>query len=196
MKFKRIQKFWKRYKKTIFGIVGIFLFLVLFVGIYNTNKSLPEGTSFEGEVYYVDEGSVEFLYDLTYLDGAGEKVHEQVIFDRIFDLIDSAEKFILIDMFLFGADENAYRNLSEELASHLIEKKNSNPEIKINLISDEYNTVYGSYIPPFFKDLEENGIGVVYTNMNRMRDSNPIYSSFWRVLFILLECPLSVNLVL
>jgi len=67
---------------------------------YHIFKGMPEGTNYESEFYYVNENEVDFLYDLTYK--AGEQINSrQEIFDTIFAHIDSAESYILIDMFLF-----------------------------------------------------------------------------------------------
>jgi len=166
------------------------LILVLVVGIYNQNKPLPTGTSLDGEVFYVSKDSVDFLYDLTYQSNTGQIVYEQEIFNRVFEVIDDAEKFITIDMFLIGTNNDInYRNLTQELTDHLIENKKSNPEIVINFITDEYNIIYGSYKHPYLEDLKNNGVNVIYSNMDRMRDNNGLYSSFWRVFFYVLGIP-------
>jgi len=180
----RDKKSKRKSKKKIIFYTGIIILLLLFyVGLYQSKfKSMPEGTSFEGEERFVSEDSVEFLYDLKYINESGELVVEQEIFDKIFNVIDNAEEFITIDMFLMlFSEKNSYRNLSRELEEHLVEKKKNNPDIKINLITDVHNTGYYSFEHPYLKEMQKNDINVIFTNMDRMRDSNPIYSSFWRV---------------
>ena len=181
MRFKKIFNFVKKKRGLILKVLVGILILALLIELYNVNKSLPEGTSLEGEVYFVSEDSVDFLYDLTYMKD-GERVSEQVIFDKIFEMIDNAEEFILIDMFLWGSGDEDYRDLSGEMADHLVAKKEVNPNIKINLITDEFNSVYKSYDEPNLARIREAGVNIVYTDMNKMRDSNPVYSGFWRVL--------------
>ena len=94
-------------KKKVWLSVGVlvFVFLILIpliAGLFNYFKSTPENITYESEVYSTD--SVEFLYDLTYADTDGEETHEQEIFDEVFQMIDEAEEFLLIDMFLFNDD--------------------------------------------------------------------------------------------
>lgn len=166
--------------RTILVILSLLIALIWFMGFYHSNKFLPNGMSLEGEIYHVDEDSVEFLYDLTSLDESGDFVVEHEIFDRIFELVDGAEEFILIDMFLWSKREGAYRDLGQEMRNHLIDKKLENPNIKINVISDEYNTAYYSFRQEDLHALEQAGINVVYTDMTKMRDSNVLYSPLWR----------------
>lgn len=180
---KRMKKEGKKIsrKKAILQVlIGILVLLVL-VGLWNTFKSMPGLLSFEGQEYLVDEGDVDFLYDLTYYDESGELVYEQEIFDKIFELVDNAHDYILIDMFLMGRDEEGYRNLPVELKDGLIKKKKENPEISINFLTDEMNTRYYSYDHSEIREMRENGINIGFTNLAKLRDSNLFYSPFWRL---------------
>jgi HKD family nuclease len=181
LKERKVKKLSK--KSILVFFLMFFLILYCIMVIYHTSKKLPKGISLEGEVYEVDEGSVEFLYDLTYRDNADNEVIEQKIFDRIFLMINNSQEFILLDFFLFDTGEGTYRNLSSDLVDNLIKKKKDNPHIKINFMTDTYNTFYGSLEYRDFERLEENGINVSFTNLNRLRDSNPLYSGFWRIFF-------------
>ena len=51
---------------------------------------------------------VEFLADLTYQTDSGAVV-EQEIFDRVFEAIDAADRFVVIDMFLFNGEHGGDR---------------------------------------------------------------------------------------
>ena len=97
-------------------------------------------------------------------------------------MIQQAQDFILIDMFLFGSAKDAHRHIALELMQNLVEKKTNNPNIVINFITDKYNTMY---MPPDtvseFKRLKEVGVNIIFTDMDVLRDSNPFYSSLWRV---------------
>ncbi|MDP5272819.1 phospholipase D family protein [Chengkuizengella axinellae] len=167
----------------------------MLTSIYNVYKPLPDGISVNGNYHNVT--NVEFLNDLTYQKD-GEIVYEQVIFDRIYQMIDEAEEFILVDAFLFNDEYERqelnsntgefsndiesvnYPNITEQLTNHLILKKQQNPHIEIVFITDEINTFYGSYSSHFIEKLKENDVEVVFTDMTKLRDSNPIYSGFWR----------------
>ena len=178
----------KRKKKiglSVGVMVLVFLIIIpLTVGLFNHFKSTPENITYESEVYSTD--SVDFLYDLTYADTEGEETHEQEIFDEVFQMIDEAEEFLLIDMFLFNDDydhgdsELDFPALSEELSDALVQKKSENSDMEIIFITDPINTFYKTYEPPHIKKMMEAGISVHQTDLSPLRDSNLLYSSYYR----------------
>ncbi|MBP3953592.1 phospholipase D family protein [Bacillus suaedae] len=170
-------------KHHYFIFILIFIAIASITSVYHVLKPLPPNISFEG-VYH--DTNVEFLYDLTYQDSNGNQKSEQVIFDRIMESIDQAEEFIVIDMFLFNHEYDRdleYPELSMRLSEKLIERKIETPTIEIVFITDEVNQFYGAYSIKQLKQLQENDIDVIETNMGKLRDSNPIYSGFWRSYF-------------
>lgn len=168
--------------------MAILLFLFLYVGVitWHTYKPLPEGVNYEGDIHWTDD--VEMLTDLTYAQnkkGDG-MVHELSIFDEIYNMIDEAEEFIVLDFFLMDhyTDEDIdFPKIAETLTSKLIQKKKENPEMEIIYITDPLNTGYGSYESKWFSKLEDAGIEVVYTDLDQLRDSTPIYSGLYRTIF-------------
>lgn len=150
---------------------------------YASYNKLPEGISFAGGRH---AANVTFLKDLTYVDKDGSRHTEQEIFDAIFSTISRARKLIVLDLFLFnnfqGAQREETRALSLELTQLLIKQKESFPALQIFLITDPINTVYGGITSDYFNELQEKGIQVVITELDKLRDSNPIYSFFWRLL--------------
>ncbi|WP_404467942.1 phospholipase D family protein [Sutcliffiella horikoshii] len=170
-------------KNKMLTFILILITIVILTSVYHSYKPLPQGVSFEGDVHNVSE--VNFLYDITY----GEKDNlqkEHAIFDRIYEVIDEAEEFIVIDMFLFNGyhdGEMDYPPLSSNLMESLISKKKENPDVDIVFITDEINTTYGSHEAEELSTLEDNGIRVIETNVKVLRDSNPLYSGVWRVFF-------------
>lgn len=168
--------------------MAILLFLFLYVGVitWHTYKPLPEGVNYEGEIHWTDD--VEMLTDLTYAQnkkGDG-MVHELSIFDEIYKMIDEAEEFIVLDFFLMDhySDEDIdFPKVAETLTAKLIQKKKENPEMDIIYITDPLNTGYGSYESKWFSKLEDAGIEVVYTDLDQLRDSTPIYSGLYRTIF-------------
>ncbi len=170
------MKKWK-----IWIVPAIVLLVVGLVSIYQTNKSLPEGISYEGGIHYVE--NVDFLYDLTYQTEDGKIAHEQNIFPSFHQAITEAEEFIVIDMFLFNSyydGDKDYPPLSRQLADALIEKKKQNPSLPIVFISDEVNTTYNSHPSKELEELKAAGISVVMTDLEKLRDPNILYSGFWR----------------
>ena len=77
------------------------------------------GTSVAGAYHPAD---VDFLVDLTYRDG-DSAVIEQEVFPAVFDLIDEAQQFVVIDMFLFNGEhggDRAYVPLTEHLVERIV----------------------------------------------------------------------------
>jgi phosphatidylserine/phosphatidylglycerophosphate/cardiolipin synthase-like enzyme len=74
-----------------------------------------------------------------------------------------------------------HRPLSRKLADVLINKKRANPAISILLVTDPINDVYGGIRSPLLDELRAAGIDVVVTNLTALRDSNPLYSAWWRM---------------
>src|SRR6185436_12367925 len=54
--------------------------------------------------------------------------------------------------------------------------------LSVLLITDPINDVYGGAPSPALAELRKAGIEVVVTNLEPLRDSNPLYSSLWRAL--------------
>lgn len=154
------------------------------VGVYQSNKPLPEGLNYRSAVHQVAEGNIEFLADLTYEDSAGNIVYEQEIYDTIDSLVSGAEKYIYIDMFLFnsfkGPANFAHRELTPELTETLVTKKTVFPNIKIDFLTDPINTFYGGYKAPELQLLQNSGINVIITDLRKLRDNTYLYSPVWR----------------
>lgn len=166
--------------KKIKKLIAILLFLFLIGSFYGYFKPLPQDISYQGQAH---AGQIEFLNDLTYMKD-GQTVREQVIFDRVFDMIKQAESFIILDLFLFNDDydrKDQFPPMTKELTEALVAKKISQPEINIIFITDEVNTFYGAYPSTYLEELKQNDIQVVMTDLTKLRDSNPVYSGFWRV---------------
>jgi phosphatidylserine/phosphatidylglycerophosphate/cardiolipin synthase-like enzyme len=163
-------------------LMSVLVLVLLGVGTYHVHKPLPEGLSYAGDPHPVRD--VRFLADLTYVDAAGKRHMEQAIFDELFAMIDSAERFILVDMFLFnpyqGAVREEHRLLSSELTERLIRQKRRHRGMQILVITDPINTLYGGMDAPHLERLEQAGIPVTFTHLPTLRDSNPLYSSIWR----------------
>ena len=169
-------------KKYLKIIILVFLIIWTASSIYSAIRPLPRNLNLEGNIYNVSEENIEFLYDLTYFDLEGNKIHQQEIFSKVFEIINNSQKQILIDMFLFNNDYDGeeYLEITTQLKDNLIEKKRENPEMKIVFISDEINNFYGSYVSDEIKELKEEGIEVVITDLRKLRDVNFLYAGFWR----------------
>jgi hypothetical protein len=168
-------------------ILSVILTWLVVVGTYQTVKPLPENININSADYRVTADELGFIGDITYTRSDSQRVSEQEIFDTIYDIIDTAEHYILLDMFLYNSDKGKdvipLRPVSSELTAKLIAKRNSNPSIRIDLITDPVNTLYGGSTSEQFRALENAGVNVIVTDHRKLRDSNPIYSSIWRTFF-------------
>ncbi|WP_254250277.1 phospholipase D-like domain-containing protein [Macrococcus equipercicus] len=177
MSSKKIQP--KKTRINIKWVSGILFFIVLLVSIWNVFKPLPAGISKRYEPSRTND--VKLLLDNSYEQGGMH--YEQTIFPAIYRLIDEADDFIIMDMFLFNDAYDGsiqFPKLSSELTNHLIAKKRQHPDMPIYVLTDPINSFYGSYTPDNYKRLRDNGILVYETDLTKLRDSNPLYSGLWR----------------
>ncbi|MGD2122190.1 MAG: phospholipase D family protein [Gemmatimonadota bacterium] len=162
-------------------VLAVLVTAWIFQWYFHLLKPLPEGISVSGP--HRSASGIQFLYDLTY-QHQGERVVDHQIFDRILSMIRDADEFIVLDMFLFnagGGDEEDLRPLSSQVTRGLLRRKREEPRLRVTFITDEINNFYGAYTSPEISSLQDSGIEVVTTNLERLRDSNPLYSAAWRV---------------
>lgn len=164
---------------TILVIVVAIVWLSLM--IYEKGRPLPKGLSLEGPPHAAQD--VEFLADRTF-QRDGQPVREQAIFKRMCRIVDDAERFVLLDLFLFNSvhgPEEKFPALSNGLTNRLVEKKQRSPQVDIVLITDAINRSYGQDEPEHFRRLRASGVRIIYTDTSRLRDSNFLYSAWWRL---------------
>jgi len=154
--------------------------------LWQTSKPMPDGTNVSGASIAVSPERIQFLYDLTARDAWGRRVVDQQISDAIFAVIDGAQRFVVLDFFLFNDDLGAstdpgYRPLSRELTDRLIARKLAQPGLQVVFNTDPINTVYGGRASALLSELHRAGIDVVATDLEALRDSNPMYSAMWRM---------------
>jgi HKD family nuclease len=172
------------FKRKSTWMILFFVMIISSVSLYHSKKPLPDGVSYESQTYMVD--NVNFLYDISYKDTQNNPIYEQEIFQEFYKLIEEAEEFIVLDMFLFNgyADgERKYPAISETLTTKILEQIKKNPNLQVHLITDEINTTYNSHELKHIEALKEHGVNVIFTDLNKLRDPNPIYSGLWRVAF-------------
>ena len=161
------------------------LLLVFGVGAWHQIEPLPLGVHVEGPRRIADAGQVELLFDQTYGTPSGDTVVGHLIWDRVFEMIAGAQQLVVLDLFLFndfaGAAGAGFRPLSDQLTERLIAKRREVPGIQILFVTDPLNSHYGGRPSEHVERLRAAGIPVVITDLERLRDSNPIWSTFWRI---------------
>jgi phosphatidylserine/phosphatidylglycerophosphate/cardiolipin synthase-like enzyme len=164
-----------------------FLGLWSVVALWNLFKPLPDGVGVRGAVVSTPLADLQFLHDVTSADVFGEPVVRQQIFDAVLRMVGEAREFLVVDFFLFnsqrGADLDArpYRELSAQLRDALLARKRAVPELRVLVLCDPINDDYGALPSREFAALRAAGIEVVTVDLDSLRDSNPIYSAFWRI---------------
>ncbi|HET9862624.1 MAG TPA: phospholipase D-like domain-containing protein [Steroidobacteraceae bacterium] len=164
-----------------------FLLLWIAVGAWNVYKPMPNGTRVRGDVVATPLNQLHFLTDLTGADVFGTPIVDQQIFDAVLRVIGEARQYVVVDFFLFNAQRGAAldtpprRELSAQLRDALLARKQAIPGLQVLVISDPINDVYGSLPSPELAALRTAGIDVISVDLDALRDSNPIYSAFWRL---------------
>src|SRR5258708_34690467 len=90
----------------------------------------------------------------------------------VMSAIDHAEQLIVGDR----------SPVSQELAQHLLARKRARPNLRIVLVTDPGNEAFGGTPLQTLTSLEESGIIVARVRLERLRDSNPLYSGLWRAM--------------
>lgn len=161
----------------------VFLLLYVATTVFHAVKPLPRGLNSASPWRAAAE--VEFLADLTWETGQGKRISEQEIFDSAFAMLGSGDRAISADLFLINdfaaGDAGAYRALSSQTANVFIQQETRVADVDSLLISDPFNTLYGGLESALFQRLARHDTEVVLTDLRQLRDSNPIWSSAWRI---------------
>lgn len=169
-------------RRSVFRLRWLVASLLLATGLWHQFKPVPAGMDLRAPLRPAQQ--VTFLHDITYIDDRGERVHEQEIFDRVIALIHQARRQIVVDMFLFNdfaGEAESHRPLAQDLTAALLAARAHHPDMPITVITDPFNTLYGGIENRFLDTLREAGAQVVMTDLDALRDSNPLWSSIWRV---------------
>ena len=178
----RIEKYWRGKHKCLAGVLLV-LAVVGIVGVSMVFRPLPRGVDFEGEWRMLPE--VQFLRDITFTDESGARGHDQQIMDAMLAMIAEAETLLVLDQFLFndfaGKEDSIWRPLSHEVTDAIAARREANPALSVWFITDPLNTLYGGVRSSQQQSLRAHGVEVVETRLTALRDSNPLYSAWWRV---------------
>lgn len=154
---------------------------LLCLALYHQWKRLPDGLSVAGPERVLHDPRL--LIDHTWHDENGNAHLEHEIFDEVLRLIGQAQRLIVVDMFLFNASGGGktLRPLSQQLTEALVRRRHDQPDLAILVITDPFNTQYGGVRAPELEQLRAADIAVIETPLRPLRDSNPLWSTLWRV---------------
>jgi PLD-like domain len=136
----------------------------LWLVFWNSAKPLPPGTHIVSQVSRLSEADVDFVHESWRRPDASAWG---------MPAIDHAEQLIVVDR----------SPVTRELAQHLLARKRARPTLRIVLVTDPGNEVFGGTPPEMLSSLEASGVIVARVRLERLRDSNPLYSGFWRLMF-------------
>ncbi len=165
--------------------------LWMLLALWHTHKPLPQGTHVAGPWVQTPVESLRFLADVSSADQQDSPRHERQIHPATLELIRNARDFLLLDYFLFNGSGgptgplhygNGLAPVSAELIAALRELKLAQPSLPILVLTDPINDYYRYGVPAPLAELEALGIVVVTARLDLLRDSNPLYSTLWRML--------------
>jgi len=155
---------------------------------WHSVKPLPDGLSIQSPWVTLPAADARFIADVTSADAYGRPSISQGIFDEALRIVGGARQFIVLDFFLFNEhggslpnDGMPRRGLAHELRDALIAARRTNPAMQVILVTDPINDVYGGDPSPQLAALRSAGVEVVVTDLDRLRDSNLVYSPLWRL---------------
>ncbi len=159
---------------------------LLFVGMMalscSTIKTPPPGVNYESPLR--DSKNVSFHYDLTYLDKDGNINYDRNLWEATYKVLDNAEDYLIIEMFLFNdlynKNKEKFPEFAKEYTERIIEKKKKNPNLQVYVLADENNNFYGAFEHPFITSMKEAGINVIIVDIFKLKDTFPWYSPIWR----------------
>jgi phospholipase D-like protein len=131
---------------------------------WNTAKPLPPGTHLVSRTARLADADVDFLY---------ESPWRRTAVAPDLSAIDHAEQLIVLDR----------SPVTRELAQRLLARKHLRPHLKIVLVTDPANEAFGGSPAQTLTSLERAGVIVARVRLDRLRDSNPLYSGLWRLAF-------------
>jgi len=147
-------------------------------------KPLPEGTRLASPICPQPVDAVTFIPDITAADAFGRAAVSQGIFDAVLGVVRGAHRFIVLDYGGFGGEAGEptpQRRIAAELTDALLERRRAEPALKVLFITDPSNERFGTARSPELQRLRAAGVDVVLTDLDRLRDPNFVYSSFWRL---------------
>ncbi len=169
----------QRWRRRLLTVLGIFAVL----GMYFRFKPLPLGVSVSSRAYLVAASNVRLLSDITG-HRQGKPVRRYEVFAAMAALIAGAQRFVVLNFFLFHEYQPAgsvgLRDLTNEFTQVVLAKRRAEPTVPIMLIVDPISTVYGGVTNPQVEQLRQAGVIVVETKLSKLRDGNPAYGVLWR----------------
>jgi PLD-like domain len=134
------------------------------MAFWNVVKPLPPGIRAMSLSTRLAESDLELV---------GTAAGQGTVMARALTLVEHAEQLIVIDE----------SPLPRQVAQALLLRRHVRPHLKIVVVVDPAPAAYGGTPGQDLALLERQGIIVARVRLDRLRDSNPLYSAFWRIAF-------------
>jgi PLD-like domain len=144
--------------------VLLLLFSWLSVVFWNSAKPLPPGMHVVSQTSRLSEADVDFL---------AERAQQPEGLTADLSVIDHADQLIVVDRSPVGG----------VAARHLLARRHARPNLKIVVVTDPGSELLGGTPPLSLASLEQAGVIVARVRLDRLRDSNPLYTGAWRMVF-------------
>lgn len=155
-------------------ILKYLLLVYVFVFAYQWWRPLPDEMNWASIGYSVPDSGVKFYADYTKKDAKGTTTEVTQIKNRYKELIAGADRVVLI------SEENIPHQGSSTLRTLIHEKHANDKHVPIAIITDPISTRYGGIKSETMGALLQDSALLIETDMERMPDSNLVYTSFWR----------------
>jgi PLD-like domain len=147
-------------KLIVLLLVSVWLTLVF----WNSAKPLPPGMHVVSQTSRLSEADVDFLFG---------RLRQPEVLTADLSAIDHAEQLIVLDRSPVGV----------EAARHLLVRKRARPHLKVIVVTNPGSEKLGDTPSLTLASLEQAGVIVARVRLDRLRDSNPLYTGLWRMAF-------------
>lgn len=153
----------------------------LAVAWWQARKPLPAGVRLTSPECPLPPAQLRFIADVTSADAWGRPAVSQGISEALLQVVREARSFILLDYPALGAPRGAAPAPVAQLTAALLARRRAQSPLRILFITDPAAEDYGAQRAPQLEALRAAGVEVVSTNLAALPDSNPLYSSVWRL---------------
>jgi len=152
------------------------------VAWWQARKPLPSGVQLASPECPLPLAQLRFIADVTSADAWGRPAVSQGISAALLQVVGDARSFIVLDYpALGGRAGTAPQAAAAQLTAALLARRRQQPQLRILFISDPAAEDYGARRAPLLQELRAAGVEVVSTKLAALPDSNPLYSSVWRL---------------
>ncbi len=81
---------------------------------------------------------------------------------------------------IYDRSSGRFPEFAKEYTERLLAKQKANPNLKVYVLLDENNNLYGANEHPFITEMKNAGINVIIVDIYKLKDTFPWYSPVWR----------------